>query len=58
MNEARMCQLRALLDKEFGKVEGAKPKLSVVARVRHPAQPRAARAGREGVGGGARFVLA
>ena len=30
MNEARMCQLRALLQKEFGPVESARPKLVIV----------------------------
>ena len=30
MNEARMCQLRALLDAELGKVESARPKLAIV----------------------------
>lgn len=30
MNEARMCQLAALLDREFGKVPGSGPKLRVV----------------------------
>lgn len=36
MNEARMCQLRALLNEELGKVESAKPRLTIV---KEPAPP-------------------
>jgi hypothetical protein len=45
MNEARMCQLRALLDEKLGKVESAKPKLTIVkepAPVKEPAFERPA----------------
>lgn len=39
MNEARMCQLAALLDREFGKVPGNRPRLTLVRNERKPSRP-------------------
>ena len=38
MDEARMCQFLALLDEKWGRLEGAKPKLSIVRE--HPEKRR------------------